>query len=124
MCLESKNPFRNFRLWKPSQAILQAHCVIDVILLREVGALADDLPNRIIDIHHGMHGRNLSLPEIAGKRQKGDRTRSVAPIFEFGRRFAERSMAHYSTGAASFAQRKPTWLLPVSGGVPRLAEGR
>jgi len=27
-------------------------------------------------------------------------------------------------GLASLAQRKPTWLLPVSGGVPRLAEGR
>jgi hypothetical protein len=86
MCFESKNPFRNFRLWKPSQAILQAHCVIDVILLREVGALANDLPNRIIDIHHGMHGWNLSLPKITGKRQKGDRTRSGVPIFEFGRR--------------------------------------
>jgi 3'-phosphoadenosine 5'-phosphosulfate sulfotransferase (PAPS reductase)/FAD synthetase len=55
MCFESKNPFRNFRLWEPSQAILQAHCVIDVILLREVGALAHDLPNRIIDVHHGLH---------------------------------------------------------------------
>jgi hypothetical protein len=86
MCFESKNSPRNFRLWKPSQAILQAHCVIDVILLREVGALANDLPNRIIDIHHGMHGRNLSLPEITGKRQKGDRTCSGALIFEFGRR--------------------------------------
>jgi len=37
---------------------------------------------------------------------------------------AERKLPRYSTGAASFAQRKPTWLLPVSGGVPRLAEGR
>jgi len=60
-------------------------------LFREVGALANDLPNRIIDIHHGMHGRNLSLPEITGKRQKGDLTRSGAPFsgrahFEFGRR--------------------------------------
>jgi hypothetical protein len=54
--------------------------------LREVGALANDLPNRIIDIHHGMHGWNLSLPKITGKRQKGDRTRSGVPIFEFGRR--------------------------------------
>jgi hypothetical protein len=80
MCFESKNPFRNFRLWKPSQAILQAHCVIDVTLLREVGALANDLPNRIIDIHHGVHGRYLSLPAITGKRQKGDRTHSGAPI--------------------------------------------
>jgi hypothetical protein len=48
--------------------------------LREVGALANDLPNRIIDVHHGVHVRNLSLPEIAGKRQKGDRTRSGAPF--------------------------------------------
>jgi hypothetical protein len=81
MCFESKNPFWNFRLWKPSQAILQAHCVIDVIPLREVGALANDLPNRIIDIHHGVHGHNLSLPEVTGKRQKGDRTRSGGPFF-------------------------------------------
>lgn len=70
MCFESKNSPRNFRLWKPSQAILQAHCVIDVTLFREVGALANDLPNRIIDIHHRVHGRKLSLHEIAGKRQK------------------------------------------------------
>jgi hypothetical protein len=43
-------------------------------------ALANDLPNRIIDIHHGVHGSKLSLPEIAGKRQKEDRTRSGAPF--------------------------------------------
>ena len=55
MCFESKNAPRKFWLWKTSQAILQTHCVIDVSLLREVGTLANDLPNRIIDVHYRLH---------------------------------------------------------------------
>ena len=72
MCFESKNSPWKFRLWKPSQAILQAHCVIDVILLPEVGALANDLPNRIIDVHHGLHGQQPKpRPRYQQETKKG-----------------------------------------------------
>lgn len=39
-------------------------------------------------------------------------------------RQSKRLAAPAGNQRASIAQRKPTWLLPVSGGVPRRAEGR
>ena len=64
-------------------------------------------------------GNNDAVDDTASRLRPLHDLRQVGLAAE-----AERKLLRYSTGAASFAQRKPTWLLPVSGGVPRLAEGR
>jgi hypothetical protein len=48
---------------------LHGESIIDVVAFRDIGALAHDLSNRIIDIHHGVHTQKLSPARNWGKQQ-------------------------------------------------------
>jgi len=64
-------------------------------------------------VEDGFHNAGRSIGE--------GRIRDYA---EFAESSAGGGLQESVAGGASLAQRKPTWLLPVSGGVPRRAEGR